>query len=86
MIRSSFANPSFDPVINMLPIENSPKFWSPGKYTLPKKKCKFNVLIIPDAPGFLTLIQGHVDFGCARTMRNFGMGYLANCYQEHSTK
>ena len=25
------------------------------------------------------------SYGCARTMRNFGIGSLENCYQEHST-
>ena len=32
-------------------------------YTLPQKKFNFNVPIFHSAPRFLTLIQGHVDFG-----------------------
>ncbi len=31
-------------------------------YTLPQKKCNFNVLIFPRRLGFLTLAQGHVGF------------------------
>ena len=31
------------------------------EYTLPQKKHKFNVAIFPGAPGFPTLMQGHVE-------------------------
>ncbi len=51
------------PKLGPFPME----LWSSGGIDLhsplpPKKNRNFNLLILPDAPGFLTLTQGHEKF------------------------
>ncbi len=55
-------------------------------YTLLQKKRNFNFQIFYGDPGPGSVTPGHVHQGmssdCARTVRNFGMGFLTNWYQE----